>query len=270
MMFRKIYIVFFVLFCGALGAVDAGHAPPFFIQKGSISRSNREKIGKYLLSSDDKLINVLNKIFINPAVVRNNATFSKAGFDIFCPEQPYSYLRVARHPKVPGYVFKFYPEEEKRLRRDKISNNILPSWKWLLRRCENVEELSAFLKKKNIKLFVTPQKWLYRIPTDKKHLLRHPILLVAEDMNIVSLKESYHAWKTKVTRRHLDELYQILRHGYASCYLPGNLPYIKDGVFTCIDTEHPRRERDLRRVKKFFSKKMARYWDHLIKTDGKK
>jgi len=87
------------------------------------------------------------------------------------------------------------------------------------------------------------------------------------EMKVASRETTMRKWKTSVTREHLDELYAILKHGYGgggTAHLVLNVPYIGEGQFAFTDTEDPRSELDLKRVKRFLSKKMQKYWDSLI------
>lgn len=95
-----------------------------------------------------------------------------------------------------------------------------------------------------------------------------PAILVVTYMKLVDRKASKEAWKTVVTRRHVEELYSILSHGYSSCLLFTNIPYTTNGKFACIDTEWPTRPLPLAHVHRHLSKKMAKYWDYLVRTGG--
>ncbi len=235
-----------------------------YTKSRSISKKMWESISPYVLPKTHLLSQKLDRLFSSPAVVQSNNTYAQNGFNIFCAAGPLSYVRVARHPQMPGYVFKFYPESESRQKDN------TPSWKWLVMRCQGAKNVRRLISQKKLQLFTVPKKWLYPFPFGKRKSLRHPLLLVANDMQLVSLKESFAAWKEKVTKKHLEELYEIISHGYCSCYLPGNIPYTKNGTFTCIDTEHPQRKLAFWKVKRYLADDMKPYWDKLVKNGGKK
>ncbi len=234
---------------------------PFYPKK-----SIMKAIAPYLLPEDHPISHRLETLFSNPRVTKSEKTFMHAGFEIFC-KRPISLISIARHAALPGYIFKVYLQSENR------EKNRIPSWEWLVKRCEGASLIRQIIDTHKLQYFTVPAKWLYVLPHSfgpekKKALLRHPVLLVAEDMNLVSAKESARAWREKITKRHLDELYCILSHGLPSCFLVDNIPYTKDGLFACIDTEHPRRTLDYAGVKRFISPELARYWDELVKKGG--
>lgn len=120
-------------------------------------------------------------------------------------------------------------------------------------------------KKNKIKHFTVPDKWIYPLPPLPAQGVQHAIVLLVKDMNLVSREEIKEAWKTHVTPRHLDELYIILSHGCGSNFLSSNVPYTKDGKFTFIDTEYPKRKISLNKVKLYIAPELHPYWDELVK-----
>ena len=66
----------------------------------------------------------------------------------------------------------------------------------------------------------------------------------------------------------LKELYCIIRNDCGSSKLVENVPYTKEGVFTCIDTEKSS-QGDLY-IKKYLSKRMRMYWDELVQREKEK
>ena len=90
---------------------------------------------------------------------------------------------------------------------------------------------------------------------------RQPVVLICTEIDLVSVEESREAWRTVVTKEHLDELYTILKGGCGSWRLGSNVPYTKQGTFAFTDTERPPHK--LSKVEKYFSPKMVRYWQFL-------
>jgi hypothetical protein len=236
---------------------------PHFDDNPYINDAMQNKMRPYLLPLNNKLKASLDKIFNRSRAIQNKASFAKAGF-ITLFHQPYSHIRVAKHTALPGYLLKVYFDTD--ALKDKAG------WDRFTERCQGARSVRRLIKEKNLKHFSVPDKWLYPLPfsnipsTIKPNL--QTVVLVVTDMNLVSLRESRKAWRSKVTHKHLDELYCILSHGFGSRVLPHNIPYGKNGTFACIDTEAPEHF-DYDRVRKYLSPKMLAYWDELVRKGGK-
>lgn len=227
-----------------------------------IDKQMGKKIKPHLLPEDHSLKPKLDAIFSKPRVIENEQTFAENGFKTLFA-QPQSFIRVAKHPQLPGVLVKVYLDNETRQKEN------IPGWKWLVNRCEGAENIRKLMQKKKFRHFCVPDKWLY--PLDSS---RQPVILVVTDMKLVSAEETENAWKTKVTKSHLEELYCILSHGYASCYLINNIPYTKQGKFACIDTEYPKRKVNsgmlkFGKVRECLSPEMQVYWNQLVIQGGK-
>jgi hypothetical protein len=240
---------------------------PNFDDNPYITAKMRKQMKPYLIPSENKLKAPLDKIFDSSRVIKDKKSFAKAGFIDLFHYQRHSLVTVAKHPALPGYLLKAY------LDTDVIEGR--PSWERLTRRCEGAENIRRLIKDKHLVRFSVPDKWLYlpsfsHIPSTAKPKSVHPVVLVVTNMKLVSIEESRKAWRKKVTRKHLDELYCILSHGFASKVLPKNIPYSKNGTFSCIDTEYPNRKYgNFRRIKTYLSPEMKAYWDQLVRKGGK-
>lgn len=246
------------------------HLNPFFyqpIEKG---------FHRFVLPNDHWLKNSLDTIFLNYDAQKNHEIFEEAGFHIICKRA--SKMIVADHECIPGYLIKIYLLEDKPEQ----------TWKWMSRRCEGAENVRNLIAKKNLKHFTVPDKWIYRLPDTDLYeslafpsslecesrtldlvKLAHPACLVATKMNIGTSEESRKAWKEAMTHSILRELYCILSHGFASTYVHQNIPYTKEGKFTCLDTEVPFRHHKYSKIDHYLSPEMRMYWDILVKTGGK-
>lgn len=267
----RIWFIFGILLSCSLQAETIFTLPPpplwdQVLVKESDHNSNIEsQAGPYLLPSDHKIKKTLDSLFQNVKSVQTDKAFIQNGFQMICDIRPFTFVRVARHPLMPGYVFKFYPENEGRKKKNK------ESWEWLILRCKAVRKIQKFIKEKKFRFITAPKKWVYKYSFGNQHKLRHPLILVAQDMNLVSLNDSERAWRNKTTKQHLNELYTLLSNGYSSCYLSGNIPYTRDGTFSCIDTEHLRRKLNYPTgVKKYFTRELQAYWDKLVKNGKSK
>jgi len=210
-----------------------------------------EEIDCYFLPEQHWLSINLDRIFSSGNILKRTSTFEKAGFKILHHQD--TGMKVAKHPLLPGYLVKAYTSSHRTYGMD-----------WAVNRCIGAERIRKLIEKENLTYFTVPEKWIY--------VVSYPdpveVILLVRDMKLVSSEESRKVWKN-TSKEQLKQLYTILSHGFASCSLPGNIPYTKKGKFACIDTAYPYRKFDLNYVKKFFSSKNREYWD-LILREGEK
>jgi hypothetical protein len=228
-----------------------------------IDKSMKKLIAPYLIPEKHPSKPILDAIFSHSRVTSSLDTLKEAGFNILYVKDS-SYVIVAKHPLLDKYLFKLYTDNEVRTRLNK------PSWKWLVDRCEGAERIRKLIKKKKIKNFVVPDKLIYPLPPIAANGVQHPIVLMVTDMQLVSRDETKIAWRTVVTKKHLDELYIVLSHGFGSNFLSSNVPYSKTGKFAFVDTEYPYRKIGLTKVKLYIDPSLHAYWDELVKKGGKK
>jgi len=256
----------FVVVAASLVALSA-HLPaedyPNFLDHPLLSDRMRSDIEPYLLPLDHPVKERLDALFLQSQVLENEESLAAAGFNVLVPPLPSSYIIVARHPLIPGYIFKLHLDSETRSRKQ------LPHWIWLARRCEQAMQIRKIIKRKQIQHFVVADKWLYLLPAHSpcNSANPQPVLLVETDMQLQPYEVSVHMWKTAMTRAHLDELYTILKQGYGGpsvLYSTTNIPYTDQGTFAFIDTEGPRSDLNLKRIKQYLSEQMQAYWDTLI------
>lgn len=214
---------------------------------------SKKKYAKYLLPDTHPLKVNLDKIF-SFHVLANQDTFLKAGFDNNQP-QAVSKVLVARHPLLPNHLVKAY------LGNDTSNKGKKTGPEWLISRCKGAMEIKKLIGKYKIKNFTVPQKWIYVTPQNE-------LVLLVTDENIVSSEETIDAWKNKVNKKVLDELYIILSQGLASCYVLANIPYTKRGIFSCVDTEDSTQKYKYDIVRSSLSPEMQKYWDKI--TQNKK
>lgn len=227
----------------------------------------KDQMRPFLLPSQHPSKAALDSIFLSSRATLDEASFEKSGFRTKF-KQPRSFIRVASHPLLPGYLVKVYLDSELRLKKGE------PGWLWFVRRCIGAKQIRKVIDKKKIRYFSVPQKWIYPLPIDPSPpndpaYLRKPAILLVQDMQLVPKNENYEAWKTKITRKHLNELYTIISHASGSSYRPGNIPYTKNGKFAFIDTEYPERKNpDFKSIRPHLSSEMRAYWDKLVKNGG--
>lgn len=263
---RKYSLILLTLGLSYFANLPASHAflnYPDFNDNPYLTDRMQTTIAPYLLPLNHPMKAKLDSIFSASRATENEKSLADAGFEIIAGPMKRSYIIVARHPKIPGYVFKLYLDSEKRYRKE------VPHWLSLARRCAGAFGIRKIIERENICHFVVPDKWLYVLPVYpySNVLDPEPILLMETDMEPESLEVSTQMWNTVITREHLNELYAILKSGYGgsgTMSLFGNVPFTKQGKFAFIDTEKRKTHLPLKYVKKYFSKDMALYWDSLI------
>lgn len=232
-----------------------------------LTKEARKQIRPFLLPFDHCLRPVLDSIFFQTRAIQDQATFESAGFmTLFV--QPRSFIRVASHPCLPNYLVKIYLDNELRQKQGK------PDWYWFVKRCEGAKAIRKAIIKKKIQFFSVPDKWIYPLPLtpsppSTSDYLRKVAILLVQDMKLVSHEETLEAWKTKITPKHLDELYAIISRASGGSYRASNVPYTIFGDFAFIDTEYPdRKDPDFSSIRPFLSHDMRKYWDKLVKNGG--
>lgn len=226
----------------------------------------RNMIRPYILPCQHPAKRVLDSIFHSHRAILNDHELCAAGFNVVY-HQPRSFIRVVSHPKLPGYLLKIYLDSELR------EKNYKPGWLWLTARCKGAAHLRKVIQSKKSHYFQVPNKWLYPLPPEpsppkNEEYKRQLVILIVEDMDLVSDEENYHAWKNQITHAHLKELYTIISKAKGSSYRPDNICLSKNGKFSFIDTEYPKQKADYNSIRPFLSPEMRHYWDKLVKQEG--
>lgn len=226
----------------------------------------KTKLRPYIISDTHPLKPNLDALFKSERVTRDMSAFTAAGFNVFST-RPRSFICVASHPHLQGYVVKAYMDTELREKRSKAS------WKWLIERCRGADKVRQVIQAKEIHHFAVASKWIYPLPHHPspphgKKYTRHLAVLIATDMGLVSWKENCRAWHGRITKEHLQELYTIISRARGSSYRPDNICYTHSGKFAFIDTEYPAQGPDYSSIRPYLSEEMRSYWDYLIRNGG--
>ena len=211
-----------------------------------------EDMYRHSLQPEHPFYAELDRIFASSKTLDTEKGLIKAGFTIIQVRDPL--FIIAKHPSLPGHLVKVHLHSSPR--------SIASRWKNIITRCNAAERLRNLIKKEKIRYFSVPDKWIYTTPTEDQD----PVLIVTY-MNIVSEKQTKYAWKHLAKPKHLKELYCIISHGCGSSKLVENVPYTKEGIFTCIDTEKPTQGN--RYIKECLSAEMKSYWDDLVRENKK-
>lgn len=208
----------------------------------------------FLVPEQHPLYTILNNLF-SSRITSNRTTFEEAGFYIL-DSRPRSFIHVARHPLLPGHLIKVYFDDDPRKKQN------LSSWKWLVRRCVGAEKVRRAIVTYHASHFTVATKYIYRFPASTEN---HPACLLVTDMNLVSPAENRRAWKEKISRKHLEELYWIITAAKGSSYRPDNIAYTRDGKFAFIDTEYPGLGPDYHSIRPYLSRDMRLQWDEIVR-----
>lgn len=225
------------------------------------TKDEKKAIKPYLLPSNHPIKPCLDAIFNNQRATLDGDTFSSAGFmSKFI--QPRSFIRVASHPSIPGYLVKVYLDDELRIKKN------IPGWKWLTNRAKNAKTIRRYIKQNNCKYFIAPNKWIYPLPANptppvSDAYARKNEILVVEDMNLVPEDENLDAWKTIITKEHLVELYGIITNASGSSYRADNVAYTTCGKFAFIDTEYAHKDPNFNTIHHYLSPEMGDFWKKL-------
>lgn len=252
--------IFLLLFSSLSGKDQSLKNHPY------ISASAKSEIKPFLLPQDHPLKPSLDHIFHFTRATLNPETFAEAGFTTLY-DQPRSFIKVARHPWLPGYLVKAVLDNEIRTKHE------IQSWQWFVRRCIAAKMIQKNIQKLNSSLYCVPKKFIYVLPPSPDippEYSRQLVILLAEEQNLVSKEENLEAWKTKMTPKHLDELYYILTHIPELTLRPDNIFYTHEGKFAFVDTEYQRAKPCLAGITAYLSPEMQIYWSKLKRRKGYK
>lgn len=233
-----------------------------------LSSMARKAIKPYLLPLNHPRRSFLDSIFLKTRATADEEAFYAAGFRIIA-KRPRSYVCVATHLKMRGYLVKAYLDTELQEKFNK------KSWEWLVRRCKGASKIRNVIRKYHLRHFVVPDKWIYCLPpepsppNDQQHT-RHLALLLVRRMKLASKRRNYHAWFHEITEEHLDELFEIISRAKGASYRPDNVAYLKNRQFAFIDTEYPSKGPDFNSIREYLSPEMRNYWDFIVRNGGYK
>lgn len=239
-----------------------------FTNNPLISSRFRREMAPFVIPDTHPMKNQLNRIFLGRRPTLNERTFVEAGF-ITMHVQPRSYIRVAKHPLLPGYLLKVYLDSVTTQKKNK------PDYYWFVRRCEGAMRIRRSIRKHRFTHFKVARKYIYPLPISPfpgkgAAYQQKTVVLLVDNMRITSKQESREAWRTKMTKAHLEELYVIIKESGGDSYRPDNIAYTRDGFFAFIDTEYPHTKPDFSKIRNYLSLEMARYWDVLCSRGGRR
>lgn len=228
------------------------------------SKAYKKALAPHVMPQNHPIKKSLDAIFTNQRVTSDLESFEAAGFKLL-PTNQRSYVVVARHPDLPGYIIKACLDSEKNKKFGE------PSWVWFVRRCELAKKIQSVIKSQKCYQFTVAKKWIYPLPTTppptNELYERKNEILVVTDMNLASDTENTEAWY-HMSRTHLKQLYKIITYAGGSSYRKDNIPFTKSGKFAFIDTEYPYKTPSYETVIPSLSPEMRTYWMRLVKKGG--
>ena len=189
----------------------------------------------YLLPEHHPIKPLLDSLFSSSRVILNLDTLEEAGF-VYSKPRKFTNLIVAKHPAIPGYIFKLYLDAQ-RDHKNKPEHHF-----WMLR-IQGAVRVRFEIEANNLQEWIkVPQKWIYKLPKkplpSKGYRKKHYIL-VEEDMQLLSPEDNESLWASSyVTIQHLHAIHLILGNvGLSDCAKPDNMPFSIDGRIAFIDTQ---------------------------------
>jgi len=223
--------------------------------------SNESIPYSYLLHDEHPVKPLLDALFSSSRIILNLDTLKEAGFTFSKPRK-FTNLIVAKHPQIPGYIFKLYLDAQ-RFHKHKPEEHF---WKLringaaLIQHEIETHHLQAYLK--------VPRKWMYKLPkfpSPPEGYMDKQYILVEEDMDILSEKDNEKFWNSSlVSLEHLQAVfYVITRVGLSDCTKPDNIPFSKDGRIAFIDTQTHGRRVITKRMLPWLSPENQIFWKSL-------
>lgn len=248
----------FFLCCLFLFGLDAAHVYNDFDRNPFVSIEERHAVLPHLLPFEHPIREKLDLIFHRTRATKDINSLVEAGF-IVLKQKSRSFIIVATHPDIPGYLFKLHLDSELRLKRGK------PGWYWFSQRVIGAKAIGKVITKKKLDLVKCPKKWLYPLPVypeapSGEGYSRKNIILVAEYIPLLSKVPNLEAFKTQITKEHLNQICYVLNKCGGNSIRPDNIPFDKKGRCCFIDTEYPGADTRWSEFNKYLNPEMEAYW----------
>lgn len=176
---------------------------------------------------------LLDKIFAKKRVVKSVQTVKEAGFK-FVRSPTSKRIQVVKHPKLKGYLLKFYIDEQP----------IEGTWVDFAKRIEGAIRIEQAIRNHGYQhLFKVPKKWIYPLPSGLSHfpgMIRKNFVMVVEDMKVLKKRKNTFFWRSiALNEERMAAIYVLLQEqGLFDSVYPDNIPFCKDGKQAFVDTQH--------------------------------
>lgn len=244
-----------------LFGLDAAHIYNDFDVNPYVSNEERNAVLPHLLPYEHPIREKLDLIFHRTRATKDINSLVEAGFTVL-KQKSRSFIVVALHPDVPGYLFKLHLDSELRLKRGK------PGWYWFSQRVIGAKAIAKLIAKKKLDLVRCPKKWLYPLPIHPdaptgEGYTRKNIILVADYIPLLARGPNLDAFKTQITKEHLNQIYYVLKKCGGDSIRPDNIPFDLNGRCCFIDTEYPGAKTRWDEFNKYLNPEMEAYWKHI-------
>jgi hypothetical protein len=174
----------------------------------------------------------LPALFTNGKMFDSYDRFESEGFQLV--EHSENKIMSGSHKSARGYLFKKYNNDKDVA--DQLRNYMF--------RIEGARLLRSFITEHGFAGVVTPQKWLYELPSS----FPAPHLVVAEKLDLVSRTDTERNY-ARISKEQTRELATVLYYFRGLNSTAANLPFTEDGKIAFIDTERWHHDKDyLRKV----------------------
>jgi len=227
-----------------------------------------EAVRPYLLPDSHEMAEKIEKIFKKSdmaTIILVKDGYKAFGFKLVAKGK-FTKVRVLKHKKIKGYLFKIYPNSAK----DKVI------WTRQLKRIRGANLIRDLIEEcQGAAYCKVPKKWLIPLPPgviDYGKEKQNYFCLLVEDMNLLKKKKIKKRWASdKVSHGHLEAFYYVCKHGklWDSISI-NNSPIAKDGKIAFIDTEHFLSWIDppFMRMLDFLSEENGVFWKNLVENDS--
>lgn len=232
-----------------------------------ISPSIWALVEPHFLPEKHPLKDQVDQLFQRGRLIVNKESLEEAGFTNI-RVRGIDNIFALRHVDVKGVMIKTYLDIQPRV----------DDWTPWLRRISGANHIRACIKNLGYEdLFVVPHKWIYPLPANfapppLPDFVRKNFVLITQEIPILDRAANDKAYKTQVTKKILDALYNVLTQaGLNDSIYIHNIPFTKDGKIAIIDTEHFGKPQVMyEKLTYKFSPAMQEYWEKLIANGGPK
>lgn len=195
----------------------------------SMTYETLTKIFFYLLPDNHPIKARLDRFFSSFRITEDESSLAQAGFT-YTKAKPYSQTVITKHPLFPGYVFKFFTDQQE----------ITDPVHCLFKRILGANAARSAIEMTNSEhLFTVPRKWIYLIPPNASKYPQKECLVIAEEVPLLSYESNIKRWRSnQVSMQTLELLYTILNQaGLSDSIYPSNIQFTPEGKIAFIDTE---------------------------------
>lgn len=233
-----------------------------FVQPQQVSDEIWAEVQPYLMPLDHPTRRRLDEIFSKNRVLASLEAMKEAGF-MLTPQQGV-HVHATKHPMLPGYVIKMYPD-------------LHPEREWYkwVKRCQGAELIRDSIARHQMEgIFKVPHKWIYVVPDlfpieASAGIYPKHFVLVVEDMYILEPHKNRKRYRSEhMHKSTLQALVTIIEDlGLSDAVRCANVPFCQDGKLAFVDTEswhrwpvwyHP--------MKEWLSIGMRRYWNEITQN----